>query len=89
MQTAEATTETSEELIVRAEELARVHGCILQMAKLQRSVVMLSLVDEQPRDEVAKIVGISDGYVRVLLHRAREHIRNCSDVDLDAGMMAD
>ena len=71
-------SESSEELIGRAEELARVNGCILRMAKLQRSVVTLSLLDEQPREEVARVLGISDGYVRVLLHRAREHIRTCS-----------
>jgi len=70
-------TETSEELIGHAEDLARVHGCILRMANLQRQVVQLSLLDEQPRERVAELLGISDGYVRVLLHRAREHVRNC------------
>jgi RNA polymerase sigma-70 factor, ECF subfamily len=71
-------TETSEALVLRAEELARVHGCILRMAQMQRDVVMLSLLDERPREEIAAILGISDGYVRVLLHRAREHVRSCS-----------
>lgn len=46
---------------VRAEELARVKGCIDRMAYLQRQVVMLSLLDQQPRDEVAKLLGVSDG----------------------------
>lgn len=78
---AETDGATSEELISRAEELARVHGCIVQMGNLQRSVVMLSLLDEQPRSEVAQLLGISEGYVRVLLHRAREHLRTC---DYDA-----
>lgn len=74
------TAESSEVLIEQAEELARVHGCILRMARLQRQVVMLSLLDEEPRDRVATLLGISDGYVRVLLHRAREHVRTCSFV---------
>lgn len=69
--------ERSDVLIARAEELTRVKGCIERMGHLQRQVVMLSLLDEQPRDAVAKLLGISDGYVRVLLHRAREHIRAC------------
>jgi len=69
--------ESSESLIARAEELVRVRGCIARMADLQRQVVMLSLLDEQPRDQVAKLLNISAGYVRVLLHRAREHVRNC------------
>jgi len=74
---AEQSTETSEELIGHAEDLARVHGCILRMANLQRQVVQLSLLEEQPRERVAELLGISDGYVRVLLHRAREHVRSC------------
>ncbi len=72
--------EDSATLIARAEELARVHGCILRMARLQRRVVLLSILDEQPRAEVAATLGISQGYLRVLLHRAREHVRNCSFV---------
>lgn len=74
----EATTEDSAALIARAEELARVHGCILRMARLQRQVVMLSLVDDQPREQVAETLGVTSDYLRVLLHRAREHVRTCS-----------
>lgn len=70
-------SESSETLIARAEELARVRGCILRMAWLQRQVVKLSLLDEQPHDHVARALGISEGYARVLLHRAREHVRHC------------
>ena len=69
--------ETSESLLMHAEELARVRGCILRMQGLQRRVVQLALLDEQPNDEVARVLGIASGHVRVLLHRAREHIRNC------------
>jgi RNA polymerase sigma-70 factor (ECF subfamily) len=74
-------TESSEAIIERAEELARVRGCILRMGGLQRRVIMLSLLDERPREEVAAVLGISDGYVRVLLHRAREHVRDCHHDD--------
>lgn len=73
-------SEDSATLIARAEELARVQGCILRMARLQRRVVLLSILDEQPREKVAETLGISQGYLRVLLHRAREHVRNCSFV---------
>ena len=47
------------------------------MTQLQRAVIMLSLVDERPRDEVGALLGISAGHVRVLLHRARAHVRAC------------
>lgn len=71
---------TTETLVANAEELARVHGCILRMAKLQRSVVTLSLLDEQPNEDVALTLGITPGYARVLLHRARAHIEQCDYV---------
>ncbi|WP_394851019.1 RNA polymerase sigma factor [Pendulispora rubella] len=80
-QASQAKGEDHDALVAHAEELARVQGCIVRMAKLQRNVVMLSLLDEQPHEEVAKILGISPGYVRVLVHRAREHIRLCSYID--------
>lgn len=76
----DAGVEDSETIIARAEELARVQGCILRMARLQRQVVLLSLLDEHPREEVAETLGISGDYLRVLLHRAREHVRSCSFV---------
>lgn len=41
---AQLDNESSETLISQAEELARVKGCILRMAHLQREVVMLSLL---------------------------------------------
>ena len=75
-------SEDSVTIIARAEELARVRGCILRMAHLQRQVVLLSILDEQPREQVAETLGISEGYLRVLLHRARAHVRNC-DFDDD------
>jgi RNA polymerase sigma factor (sigma-70 family) len=71
-------SEDSATIIARAEELARVQGCILRMARLQRQVVLLSILDEQPREQVAETLGISQVYLRVLLHRAREHVRTCS-----------
>ncbi len=74
-------SEDSVTIIARAEELARVRGCILRMARLQRQVVLLSILDEQPREQVAETLGISEGYLRVLLHRARAHVRNCDFAD--------
>jgi RNA polymerase sigma factor (sigma-70 family) len=72
-----AAHESSEALLARAEDVARVNGCILQMAQLQRAVVQLSLIDEVPHQEVSELLELSPGYVRVLLHRARAHVRTC------------
>lgn len=89
-----ADEETSEVLIERAEALGRARGCIVQMGSLQRRVVALGLLDEAPLDEVARRVGVSPVYARVLLSRARQHLRACElelfpyrevlDVDADA-----
>jgi RNA polymerase sigma-70 factor (ECF subfamily) len=69
--------ESSEELLVRAETVARVNGCIAGMSRLQRAVILLSALDERPHEDVGAILGISPGHVRVLLHRARAHLRAC------------
>jgi RNA polymerase sigma factor (sigma-70 family) len=71
-------TESTEQLVARAEQLARVNGCIKLIANLQRAVIMLSLVDDLSHDETGKLLGLSPGYVRVLLHRAREHVHSCA-----------
>lgn len=76
-QLGEAEAESNDVLVTRAEELTRINGCLLKMAELQRRVVMLSLLEEHPKERVAALLGISHGYVRVLLHRAREAIRSC------------
>ncbi|MBL8802472.1 MAG: sigma-70 family RNA polymerase sigma factor [Planctomycetes bacterium] len=74
----ERSAESSAELIARAEEYARVQGCILRMARLQRAVIELSLIDGEPHESIAKRLGVSVVHARVLLHRAREHVRHCS-----------
>jgi RNA polymerase sigma-70 factor (ECF subfamily) len=80
----EEQSESSAELIARAEEYARVQGCILRMARLQRSVIELSLVDGESHEAIAERLGVTTGHARVLLHRAREHVRNCSYADVPA-----
>jgi RNA polymerase sigma-70 factor (ECF subfamily) len=79
-----ADAESSEELVMRAEQVARVNGCILGMTRLQRAVILLSALDERPSEDVGAILGISPGHVRVLLHRAREHVRRCPFEEMPA-----
>lgn len=69
---------TSEALIANTEAFVHLHGCIQRLPTMQRSVVSLSLLDDQPHEAVAKILGIKDGYVRVLLHRARAQLQACT-----------
>ena len=74
----DADTRTSDQLIDQAEQIARVRGCILRMKELHRRVVELSLLDERSGDDVATLLGITKGHARVLVHRAREHLRTCT-----------
>jgi len=74
---ASADTESHEELLGRAEELTRVYGCLLRMNRLQRAAILLSTLDDRPGEDVSDILGVSPGHLRVLLHRARAHVRAC------------
>src|SRR5262249_15491668 len=68
----------SHALIAGAERVAVMRGCLQHMARLQRVVVELSLVDDLSGQDVAKVLGISHANVRVLLHRARGKLRTCA-----------
>ena len=70
-------TESNEELLARSEELTRVYGCMQRMNRLQRAAILLSTLDERPGEDVSAILGVSPGHLRVLLHRARAHVRAC------------
>lgn len=73
--------EPTDALITRAEEIARARGCIFRMAAVQRHVILLGLLEGLSGQEIARVLGITEGYSRVLLHRAREHLRRCASED--------
>jgi RNA polymerase sigma-70 factor (ECF subfamily) len=59
-----------------AEDLAaRVHDLLPALPEHQRQVVILRDVDGVSADDVASLLGISDGNQRVLLHRGRAKLR--------------
>ena len=61
----------------RAEQLARLRGCVAELAEVQRSVITLRLLDERSGEDVAATLGLSRGYVDVLVHRARQALSDC------------
>ncbi len=66
-----------------AERLAhRVHALLPQLADSQRQVVVLRDVERLPPDEVAALLGISDGNQRVLLHRGRARVRALLEAEI-------
>jgi len=72
-----AAGETAEALVAEAEEHVRLRACVDQLCETQKAVVMLRLLEEQPGEDVATSLGISRGYVDVLLHRAKASLRVC------------
>ena len=59
-----------------AEDLAaRVHAFLPQLPEAQRQVVILRDIEQVGADEVASLLGVSDGNQRVLLHRGRARLR--------------
>jgi RNA polymerase sigma-70 factor, ECF subfamily len=72
---------SAEALIAEAEEHVRLRACVDQLCETQKAVVMLRLLEEQPGEDVAASLGISRGYVDVLLHRAKASLRVCMTSD--------
>jgi RNA polymerase sigma-70 factor (ECF subfamily) len=65
----------ADDRIVAAKLAGRVHQLVAELPAAQRQVVLLRDVEGLPASEVAALVGVSDGNQRVLLHRARAHLR--------------
>ena len=58
---------------------ARLLGCLERLSERERSVLVLSFVDDQPAQRVATALGVSEGNVRVIRHRALQRLRGCMD----------
>jgi RNA polymerase sigma-70 factor (ECF subfamily) len=66
-----------DDVIVRAEEHVRLRACVEELCEIQKAVVTLRMLEEQPGEDVARALGISAGHVAVLLHRAKQALRAC------------
>lgn len=66
-----------EALLAEAEEHVRLRACVERLCGTQKSVVLLRLLEERAGEDVAGVLGITRGYVDVLLHRARASLRDC------------
>lgn len=67
----------AEERIAEAEEHVRLRACVERLCDTQRAVVTLRLLEERDGEDVAAALGITRGYVDVLLHRARGSLFAC------------
>ncbi len=66
-----------ETLVAHAEECVRLRGCMKRLCKTQRTVVMMRLLEERRGEDVAATLGLTRGYIDVLLHRARASLSVC------------
>jgi RNA polymerase sigma-70 factor (ECF subfamily) len=56
---------------------ARVAGCLKALAERERTVLLFSFYEDQSADEVGAALGLSEGNVRVIRHRALQKLRDC------------
>jgi RNA polymerase sigma-70 factor (ECF subfamily) len=76
--------EEAEDRLV-AERLAeRVRELVPELPDAQRQVLLLRDVEGLPASDVCELLGVSDGNQRVLLHRARVHLRRRLDLEMHA-----
>ena len=66
-----------DEQVARAEEHVRLRACVDRLCDTQRAVVTLRMLEERDGEDVAVALGITRGYVDVLLHRARSSLAAC------------
>ena len=66
-----------DEELSRAEDHVRLRACVERLCDTQRAVVTLRMLEERDGEDVASALGISRGYVDVLLHRARNSLFAC------------
>ena len=74
---------STETLVAHAEECVRLRGCVKRLCQTQRTVVMMRLLEERDGEDVAATLGLTRGYVDVLLHRAKASLLVCMTEDRD------
>jgi RNA polymerase sigma-70 factor (ECF subfamily) len=58
-------------------DVDRLEGCLARLAERERMVVLLTFYAERTAGEVGKELGVKEGNVRVIRHRAVDRLRRC------------
>ncbi len=58
-------------------DVDRLEACLARLAERERMVVLLTFYAERTASEVGKELGVKEGNVRVIRHRAVERLRAC------------
>jgi RNA polymerase sigma-70 factor (ECF subfamily) len=73
-----------EEALIHGETRKAILQAIDRLPDAQRAVITMRDVEGCPAEEVSKMLGITDGNQRVLLHRARSKVRGAIEEHLGA-----
>jgi RNA polymerase sigma-70 factor (ECF subfamily) len=76
--------EEAEDRLVAQHLAERVRELLPGLPEAQRQVLLLRDVEGVPASDVCDLLGVADGNQRVLLHRARVHIRKQLDVEMQS-----
>lgn len=80
---ADSYTDWNPEAFVERNESHRLlHDAIDRLPEAYKTVIVLRDMEELPAEEVAEILGLTEGTMRVRLHRARQALRKLLDVYL-------
>jgi RNA polymerase sigma-70 factor (ECF subfamily) len=69
--------ESVDTLIAYAEDHVLAFQCVEKLGEVQRRVVTLRLLEDQPGVRVADLLCTTPGNVAVILHRAKRELREC------------
>jgi len=58
-------------------DVDRLEACLARLAERERVVVLLTFYAERTASEVGRELGVKEGHVRVIRHRAVERLRTC------------
>jgi RNA polymerase sigma-70 factor (ECF subfamily) len=72
-----ADTQSSDDVVIQAEQHALALGCLVTLNEVQQAVVKLRLVDDVSGEDVASQLGTTREHVSVLLFRARQGLQRC------------
>jgi len=76
-------TQLPEEVLDRRETLSVVTAAVAELPDAQRTVIALRDIHGYSSDEVCEALDVTPGNQRVLLHRARSHVRQALEGHLD------
>jgi len=69
-------SQDSEESTSKNEQLQAMYRCISILKPKDRSVILLVL-DQEPYEQIAEIMGISENNLRVKIHRIKDKLSKC------------